>query len=73
MSAGVWYDGNGAVIASTGVSFSGMQIGLSYDATVKKELTKAVKSFGAFEVSLIYTGKALEKKKSYSPLLCPKF
>ncbi len=73
VSAGVWYDGNGAVIASTGVSFSGMQIGLSYDATVKKELTKAVKSFGAFEVSLIYTGKALEKKKSYSPLLCPKF
>ncbi len=73
VSAGIWYDGNGAVIASTGVSFTGVQVGLSYDATVKKDLAKAVKSFGAFEVSIIYTGKALEKKKSYSPLLCPKF
>lgn len=73
ISAGLWYDGNGAVIASTGVSFSGIQIGLSYDATVRKDLNKAVKSFGAFEASIIYTGKPVEKKKTYSPLLCPKF
>lgn len=73
ISAGVWYDGNGAVIASTGFSFSGIQIGVSYDATVKKDLSKAVKSFGSFEASIIYTGKPVDKKKSYSPLLCPKF
>lgn len=73
VSAGVWYDGNGAVIASTGVSFLGLQIGLSYDATIKKDLSKAVKSFGALEASIIYTGKPLDKKKQYSPLLCPKF
>ncbi len=73
ISAGFWYDGNGAVIASTGISFSGVQIGLSYDATIKKDLSKAVKSFGALEASIIYTGKPLDKKKTYSPLLCPKF
>ncbi|HND82108.1 MAG TPA: PorP/SprF family type IX secretion system membrane protein [Chitinophagales bacterium] len=73
VSLGVWYDGNGAVIASTGVSFLGLQIGFSYDATVKKDLNKAVKSVGALEASIIYTGRPLDKKKSYSPLLCPKF
>jgi type IX secretion system PorP/SprF family membrane protein len=73
ISAGFWYDGNGAIIASTGVSFSGVQIGLSYDATIKKTLSQAVKTFGAFEASIIYTGKPLDKKKGYSPLLCPKF
>ncbi|MDB5228350.1 MAG: hypothetical protein JWN78_2543 [Bacteroidota bacterium] len=73
VSVGVWYDGNGAVIASAGVSFSGVQIGLSYDATFKKDLSKAVKTFGALEASIIYTGKPLDKKKQYSPLLCPKF
>lgn len=73
VSAGIWYDGNGAIIASTGVSFYGLQIGLSYDATLKKDLSKAVKTFGSFEASIIYTGKPLDKKKAYSPLLCPKF
>lgn len=73
VSAGIWYDGNGAVIATTGVSFLGLQIGLSYDATMKRDLSKAVKTFGAFEASIIYTGKPLDKKKAYSPLLCPKF
>ncbi|MFN8238729.1 MAG: PorP/SprF family type IX secretion system membrane protein [Chitinophagales bacterium] len=73
VSAGLWYDGNGALIALAGVSFSGVQIGLSYDATIKKTLSQAVKTFGAFEASIIYTGKPLDKKKSYSPLLCPKF
>lgn len=73
ISTGFWYDGNGAVIASAGVSFLGLQIGVSYDATIKKDLSKAVKSFGALEASIIYTGKPLDKKKAYSPLLCPKF
>ena len=72
VSAGIWYDGNQAVIASAGVSFAGLQIGLSYDATFRKTLTKAVKSFGAIEASIIYTGRPVDKKKSYSPLLCPK-
>jgi type IX secretion system PorP/SprF family membrane protein len=73
VSVGVWYDGNGAVITSAGVSFSGLQIGISYDATIKKDLTKAVKTFGALEASIIYTGRPLDKKKQYSPLLCPQF
>lgn len=73
VSIGMWYDGNGAIIASTGVSFSGLQIGVSYDATIKKDLSSANKSFGALEASIIYTGKPLDKKKQYSPLLCPKF
>lgn len=73
VSMGVWYDGNQAVIASAGVSFSGVQIGLSYDATFRKDLAKATKSFGALEASIIYTSKPVEKKKRYSPLFCPHF
>lgn len=85
VSAGIWIDGGGrnkevsndkalnAIITSVGVSFSGIQIGLSYDATVKKDLSKAVKSYGAIEASIIYTGKPLDRKKQYSPLLCPTF
>jgi type IX secretion system PorP/SprF family membrane protein len=73
VSVGVWYDGNSALISSAGVSFSGLQIAISYDATFKKDLSKAVKSFGALEASIIYTGRPLDKKKQYSPLLCPKF
>ena len=85
VSVGVWIDGGAkntavagdkslnAIITSVGVSFSGIQIGLSYDATLKKDLSKAVKSFGSLEASIIYTGRPLDKKKQYSPLLCPKF
>ena len=73
VSTGLWYDGNGALIALAGVSFSGVQIGLSYDATIRKTLSQAVKTFGALEASIIYTGKPVDKKKRYSPLLCPKF
>ena len=73
VSLGTWYDGNGAIIASAGVSFSGVQIGISYDATIKKDLSSAVKTFGALEASLIYTSKPLDKKKQYSPLMCPTF
>jgi type IX secretion system PorP/SprF family membrane protein len=85
VSLGVWIDGGeknktitsdkslNAIIASLGVSFSGVQIGFSYDATVKKDLSKAVKTFGALEASIIYTSKPLEKGKQYSPLLCPTF
>jgi len=85
VSIGVWLDGGGknpdvakdnslnALIASASVSFSGVQIGLSYDATIKKDLSKAVKTFGALEASIIYTSKPLDKRKQYSPLLCPTF
>jgi type IX secretion system PorP/SprF family membrane protein len=84
VSVGVWIDGGGknkdfkdnsmnALIASAAVSFSGVQIGISYDATIKKDLSKAVKTFGALEASIIYTSKPLEKGKQYSPLLCPTF
>lgn len=84
VSVGIWLDGGSknpdvkdnamnALIASAAVSFSGVQIGVSYDATIKKDLSKAVKSFGALEASVIYTSKPLDKKKQYSPLLCPTF
>ena len=83
VSAGVWVDGNqklkagdnamGSVIASVGVSFFGVQVGLSYDAALKKDLSKAVKTFGALEASIIYTSKPLDKKKYASPLMCPNF
>ena len=73
VSLGAWYDGNEAFIVSAGVSFSGVQIGLSYDATLKKDLSKAVKTFGSLEASIIYTSKPLDRKKQYSPLLCPHF
>lgn len=83
VSAGVWIDGNqklkagdnamGSVIASVGVSFYGVQVGLSYDAALKKDLSKAVKTFGALEASIIYTSKPLDKRKHASPLMCPNF
>lgn len=83
VSVGVWVDGNqklkagdnamGSVIASVGFSFFGVQIGLSYDASLKKDLSKAVKTFGALEASIIYTSKPLDRKKHASPLLCPTF
>ena len=63
----------GSVIASVGVSFFGVQVGLSYDAALKKDLSKAVKTFGALEASIIYTSKPLDKKKYASPLMCPNF
>jgi type IX secretion system PorP/SprF family membrane protein len=73
ISVGAWYDGNGALIASTGFQFSGFQVGVSYDATIQKDLTKATKSVGAVELSLIYVGKPVERTKQYQPLFCPKF
>lgn len=85
ISAGVWVDGGAkntlipndkalnSIISSVSVSFMGLQIGVSYDATIKKDLSKADKSFGALEASIIYTSKPLDKKRTYSPLLCPKF
>lgn len=73
ISVGAWYDGNGAIIASTGFQFSGFQVGVSYDATIQKDLTKANKSVGAVELSLIYVGKPVERTKTYTPLFCPKF
>jgi hypothetical protein len=73
VSVGVGYDGNQALIATLGASFYGAQVAVSYDATLRKDLSKAVKSFGALEVSLIYTSPALDKKKHASPLMCPGF
>ncbi|MCB9034548.1 MAG: PorP/SprF family type IX secretion system membrane protein [Chitinophagales bacterium] len=70
---GIWYDGNGAIIASVGMQASGFQVGVSYDATIDKDLNQAVNSVGALELSLIYTGKQLQQKKVYQPLFCPKF
>ncbi len=73
ISAGIGYDGNQALITSIGASFYGVQVALSYDATLRKDLRTAVKSFGALEASIIYTSKAFDKKKHGSPLLCPGF
>lgn len=69
---GAWYDFNGAIIASAGIQHQGFQLGLSYDVTVSS-LSDANNSYGAFEVSIIYVGKPVERGQKYPILHCPKF
>lgn len=69
---GGWYDGNGAIIGSAGVQYQGFQLGLSYDVTLST-LKDANNGYGAFEVSIIYVGKPVERGTRYPILNCPKF
>ena len=81
ISAGVWVDGGAkntlipndkslnSIISSVSVSFMGLQIGVSYDATIKKDLSKADKSL-ALEASIIYTSKPWIRRELIPPLLC---
>lgn len=69
---GAWYEGNGAMIGSAGIQHKGFQVGLSYDQTVS-DLKQANNGFGAFEISLIYVGKAVDTGKKYPILYCPRF
>lgn len=69
---GGWYDGNGAVIGSAGVQYQGFQLGLSYDVTLSS-LKDANNGYGAFEVSIIYVGRPVERGTKYPILNCPKF
>ena len=69
---GGWYDFNGAVIGTAGIQYQGFQLGLSYDLTVSN-LNDANNGYGAFEVSIIYVGKPVERGQKYPILHCPKF
>jgi type IX secretion system PorP/SprF family membrane protein len=69
---GAWYEGTGAVIASSGIQFKGMQIGVSYDRTIT-DLANANNGFGAFEASIIYTGKPIDMGRRYPIMHCPRF
>lgn len=68
---GGWYDGSKSFIASTGFQYQGIQVGISYDATLN-ELKMANKGYGGLELSLIYQSKGEEKKK-YPLMHCPAF
>lgn len=70
--AGVWYEGTGAIIGSTGLQFRGMQITVSYDRTIT-DLANANNGFGAFEASIIYMGKPVDTGKRYPIMHCPRF
>ena len=70
--AGAWYEGTGAIIASAGVQFKGLQFTVSYDRTTS-DLKNANNGFGALETSIIYQSKPLESNKKYSIMNCPVF
>lgn len=69
---GAWYEGTGAVIASSGIQYKGMQISVSYDRTTT-DLANANNGFGAFEASIIYMGKPIDSGKRYPIMHCPRF
>jgi type IX secretion system PorP/SprF family membrane protein len=69
---GAWYEGTGAVIASSGIQYKGMQISVSYDRTIT-DLANANNGFGAFEASIIYMGKPIDSGKRYPIMHCPRF
>lgn len=69
---GVFYDGNGLLFTNVGIQHKGFMAMLGYDADLVKDINKAVKSVGAMEISIIYTGKSI-KSMVYQPLFCPKF
>ena len=69
---GVFYDGNGLLSTNVGIQHQGFMAMLGYDASLVKDINKAVKSVGAMEVSIIYTGKPINTKV-YQLLFCPKF
>ncbi len=69
---GVFYNGNGLISTNVGIQHQGFMAMLGYDADLVKDINNAVKSVGAMEISLIYTGKPI-KSKIYQPLFCPKF
>jgi hypothetical protein len=69
---GAWYEGTGAVIASSGIQYNGMQFSVSYDRTIT-DLANANNGFGAFEASIIYMGKPIDSGKRYPIMHCPRF
>jgi type IX secretion system PorP/SprF family membrane protein len=69
--SGFWYDLDKAFIASAGIQFKGMQVGMSYDATLG-DIQNATNAFGAFELSLIYEGKPISTRRG-APMMCPRF
>ena len=70
---GGWYRLNDAIAPYVALSWTKMQIGLSYDVTTSN-FAPATKSNGAYEISLIYNGciNKREKAPRYN-FSCPKF
>ncbi|HTN45630.1 MAG TPA: PorP/SprF family type IX secretion system membrane protein [Flavipsychrobacter sp.] len=70
---GSWYRFGDAISPYVGLSWTKMQIGLSYDVTLSN-FAAATNSNGAFEVSLIFNGciNKREKEPRYN-FTCPKF
>lgn len=69
---GVFYDGNGIITTNIGIQHKTFLASISYDASLIKDINKAIRSVGGLEVSLIYSGKS-ENNKVNTPLFCPKF
>ncbi|MCB0715882.1 MAG: PorP/SprF family type IX secretion system membrane protein [Chitinophagaceae bacterium] len=67
---GGWYRFNDAAIPYIGVEFSGLQIGVTYDANVSS-LKPASNTRGGMEISLIYIKKPSDP--SLKKLNCPRF
>lgn len=69
---GVFYSGNGVLTTNLGVQYKNFLTSVSYDASIIKDINKAIRSVGGLEVSLIYAGKPVNQKVNM-PLFCPKF
>ena len=69
---GGWYDGSKSFITSAGFQYQGIQLGLSYDATLN-ELKMANQGRGGLELSLIYQTPSADPKKKYPLMHCPSY
>ena len=68
---GAWYRVGDAIIFMAGIDYSSFKFGFSYDINVS-DLNNATNGQGAIELSMMYTGKLAECRKS-SPVYCPRF
>lgn len=69
---GFFYDGNGILTTNLGIQYKNFLTSISYDASLVKDINKAINSVGGLEVSIIYAGKPVNQKVNM-PLFCPKF
>ena len=69
---GMFYNGNGFLTTNVGIQYKNFLTSISYDASIVKDINKAIRSVGGLEVSLIYAGKPVNQKVNM-PLFCPKF
>lgn len=67
---GLFYDGNGILTTNVGVQYKNFLSSISYDASLIKDINKAIRSVGGLEISIIYSGKPVNQKVN-KPILCP--